>query len=212
MGATQIDSSGKTSDPQMGPKSETAADEVQSEPISEDDLFELLSNQRRRYILDELLCKEQTLEIGPLAQGIAAHEDGLEYQEVSSKDRKRVYTALQQSHLPKMDKAGIVDFDRDRGTVRPTPALEDIEIYMDVVHGRELPWSDYYLGLTLLSGLLFAAATLGIGPFVALSLSAWGTFVIVTFGVFSLTHRYYDRQNRLGIDEDSSGLEYSYGE
>lgn len=215
MGATQIDSSGRSGDTQPGPETEPVADpadEARAEHLSEDDLFELLSNRRRRYILNELLCEGRPMEIGTLAQEIAAREDDLEYHEVSSKDRKRVYTALHQSHLPKMDRAGVVDFDQDRGTVEPTPALENVEIYMDVVRGRGLPWSDYYLGLTLLSGLLLAATTLGIGPFAALSLSAWGAFVVVSFGVFSLAHRYYARRNRLGIDEDPPGVEHSYAE
>ncbi len=211
MEAIQTEPSGSSTDAQERLKDETVPNES-GPALSEDDLFELLSNRRRRYVLNELLGNEHTLEIGTLAQEIAAYEDDLEYHEVSSKDRKRVYTALHQSHLPKMDNTGVIDFDRDRGTVRPTSALKDVEIYMDVVRGREHPWSDYYLGLTALSGVLLAVTTVGVGPFTALSLSAWGAFVVVSFGVFSLAHRYYTRRNRLSITEDTSGVEYRYSE
>ncbi|RKD95817.1 DUF7344 domain-containing protein [Halopiger aswanensis] len=198
-----------------GDRAGNQSDATDTEPdhiLTEDELFEILSNRRRRHILHELMREQDTLDIGTLSQQIAAWEDGLEMHEVTSSDRKRVYTALHQSHLPKMDEAGVVDFNQDRGTVSPTPVLEDVEIYMDIVRGREIPWSDYYLGLTGLSGLLLAAVSTGLGPFGAVSQSAWGVFVVVAFGVSALAHRYYARRNRLGIADEppSSDLEFEY--
>lgn len=171
------------------------------EGLTEDDLFELLSNQRRRYILHTLIRDGGPVTVGDLSQEIAAWEDDVAYDAVTSADRKRVYTALQQSHLPMMDRTGVLEFDKDRGTVSSTDALDDIEIYMDVVHGREIPWSDYYLGLTVLSASLLVAMGLGTPIFGGLTLSAWSAFVVTAFGVSSLAHRYYSRKNRLGIDE-----------
>lgn len=221
MGATHAKSAGGVDASGSEPKPETDDQVVdQSEPtntddtLTEDELFEILSNRRRRHILHQLIRERDTLDIGTLSKEIAAWEDGLELHEVSSSDRKRVYTALHQSHLPKMDKAGVIDFDRDRGTVEPTPALEDIEIYMAVVHGREIPWSNYYLGLTGLSGLLLVAASFSFGPFPLLSLSAWAVFVIVAFGISALVHYYYARQNRIEIATESRApdLEFEYRE
>ncbi|GAB3670762.1 DUF7344 domain-containing protein [Halopiger thermotolerans] len=227
MGATHAKPSGGTDSSNANAKVKTNAElgtdsgdgpDDRSEPVeadhvlTEDELFEILSNRRRRHILHELMREQDTLDIGTLSQQIAAWEDGLELHEVTSSDRKRVYTALHQSHLPKMDEAGVVDFNQDRGTVSPTPALEDVEIYMDIVRGREIPWSDYYLGLTGLSGLLLAAVSTGLGPFSAVSQSAWGVFVVVAFGVSAVAHRYYARRNRLGIADEppSSDLEFEY--
>ncbi|WP_126662283.1 DUF7344 domain-containing protein [Haloterrigena salifodinae] len=178
--------------------------------LTEDELFELLSNRRRRHILHTLMDEAETADIGDLSQEIAAAEDGLAYEEVSSTDRKRVYTALQQSHLPKLDKAGVVEFDRDRGLVEPTPALENVEIYMDVVRGREIPWSDYYLGLTAVATLLLGATVAGFPLFADLPSHAWGVFVVVAFGVSALAHRYYARRNRLGIADEPPAVELEY--
>ena len=189
------------------PIGEVAVPEPNDDRLTEDELFELLSNQRRRHIMHALMC-EGTSEIGTLSQEIAAWEDGLDPSEVSSTDRKRVYTALQQSHLPKMDKAGVVNFDRDRGTVEPTPALEDVEIYMDVVRGREIPWSDYYIGLSGLSAGLLVASAFGPWPLGSIPSSAVSVFVVVALGVSALAHRYYARRNRLGIGGDPPELHY----
>ncbi|MFC3960156.1 DUF7344 domain-containing protein [Halovivax cerinus] len=176
--------------------------------LTEGELFELLANKRRRHILHALVREDEPLEIGTLSQEIAAWEDGLDYEEVSSSDRKRVYTALQQSHLPKLDKSGVVSFDRERGTVTPTPALEDVEIYMDVVHGRDHPWSDYYLGLAVFSGLVITASALSVFPFSVLPPYGGSVFAVVSFGVFALAHRFYSRRSRLGIDEDPIDIGY----
>ncbi|WP_247731176.1 DUF7344 domain-containing protein [Halovivax limisalsi] len=170
--------------------------------LTEDELFELLANQRRRQVLYALMCEGKTLTIGDLSQRIAAWEDGLDYEEVSSKDRKRVYTALQQSHLPKMDQSGVVNFDRDRGTVEPTAALSDVEIYIDVVRGHELPWNEYYLGLAAVSAIVLVASVLSIYPVSTLPPHAVTVFVVVSFAVSSLAHRFLARRSRLGIDED----------
>jgi len=175
--------------------------------LSEDELFELLSNQRRRHVLHALMRERKPLEVGTLSQEIAAWEDDLDLEEVSSKDRKRVYTALQQSHLPKMDKTGVLEYHSDRGVVEPTPALEDVEIYIDVVRGREIPWSDYYLALTGISALVLGGATLGLAPFTLLPSFAWSVFVVVAFAVSALAHRYFSRRNRLGITEEPPELE-----
>ncbi len=215
MGATQIEPSGDAdaSEPEPDPEADevrVTASAAAADSLTEDELFTILSNRRRRYILHELMRADERVDIGTLSQEIAACEDDIELTEVSSSDRKRVYTALRQSHLPKMDEAGVVDFDRDRGTVEPTPALEDVEIYMDIVRGREIPWSDYYLGLVALSGLLFAAVSFGPGPFASLSPSAWGLFVVVSFGVSAVAHRYYARRTRLGIGDDPSAVALEY--
>ncbi|APW97418.1 hypothetical protein CHINAEXTREME_06370 [Halobiforma lacisalsi AJ5] len=224
MGVTQAGSTGETdaserdaadgvADDGLSSSSSTdspAVADPSEETLTEDELFEILSNRRRRHVLHELMQEDGGIDIGTLSEEIAAYEDGLELHEVSSSDRKRVYTALHQSHLPKMDEAGVLEFNKDRGTVEPTPALEDVEIYMDVVRGREIPWSDYYIGLTALSGILLGVTALGPGPLAALTPYAWGVFVLVSFGVSAMAHRYYARRNRLGIADDPPDVALEY--
>ncbi|ELZ05093.1 DUF7344 domain-containing protein [Natrialba aegyptia] len=180
--------------------------------LTEDELFELLANRRRRHILQTLIYRDERIDIGTLSQSIAASEDDLAFDEVSSSDRKRVYTALQQSHLPKMDNAGVLEFDRDRGTVEPTPVLDDVKIYMDTVRGRNLSWSDYYLGLTALVTVVLGGTLLDIVPFSLLPAAAWSAFVVITLGGFALAHRHYAHQNHLRIGTSSPDVELEYDE
>ena len=171
--------------------------------ISEDDLFDVLANQRRRFAVHLLKHdSNDTVEIGEMAEQIAAWENGIDTAEISSSERKRVYTALQQSHLPKMDDAGVVEFNKARGVVEPTPALTDVDVYLDVVEGREIPWSEYYLGLSGVAAALVGAVWIGVWPFTLLPEMAWTLAIVVAFAFSALAHKYYTAEMEVGRGEE----------
>lgn len=175
--------------------------------ISEDELFDVLANQRRRFAVHLLKREEDdAVAIGDMAEQIAAWENGIDTAEITGNERKRVYTALQQSHLPKMDKAGVIDFNKDRGMVEPTPALTDIDVYMDVVEGREIPWSTYYLGLSGVAVALTGAVALDAWPFVLLPDMAWMVAIVVAFSFSAITHKYYTAEMKVGEPEEPPEL------
>ena len=175
--------------------------------MSEDELFDVLADQRRRFAL-HLLKREgdETVTIGEMAEQIAAWENGIDMAEITGNERKRVYTALQQSHLPKMDKAGVIDFNKNRGVVEPMPAMTDVDVYMDVVEGREIPWSDYYLGLSGVAVALVGAVWLGAWPFVLLPEFAWTVAIVVAFAFSAITHKYYTAEMKVGEPEEPPEL------
>ena len=196
------------SDPSGEPVGPNVDGAGRSAGVSEDELFDVLANSRRRYALHALTGDEtRTHELGDLSERVAAWENGIDVAEVSYDERKRVYTALQQSHLPKLDDAGVVSFDKDRGTVDATPALEDVEIYLDVVEGNEIPWSEYYLGLSAVSAALLAAVWVNAFPFALVPDLGWFAFVVVAFGVSATLNRYYSTDMRLGADDSPPELD-----
>ena len=175
-----------------------------SEPnhdVSEDELFQVLANQRRRFAVHLLKREEESIPLGEMAEQIAAWENGVNRAQITGKERKRVYTALQQSHLPKMDRAGVVRFNKNRGVVEPTPALENVDLYLDVVEGKEIPWSEYYLGLSGVAAALVAAVWFGAWPFVLLPDMAWTLAVVVAFLFSALAHKYYTTEMKVGHHE-----------
>jgi hypothetical protein len=175
--------------------------------ISEDELFDVLANQRRRFAVHLLKREEdESIAIGDMAEQIAAWENGIDTAEITGNERKRVYTALQQSHLPKMDAAGVVEFNKDRGIVEPTPALQNVDLYMDVVEGKEIPWSDYYLGLSGVAVALAGAVWLGAWPFVLLPEMAWTAAIVVAFAFSAITHKYYTAEMKVGEPEEPPEL------
>lgn len=179
-----------------------ASDQGPEPDISRDTVYEMLANRRRRYTIHYLKEREETVTLGSLAEQVGAWEHETNPDHLTSAERKTVYTALQQRHLPKMDDAGIVDFDKRAGTVTPTAALTDLEIYAEVVGSGEFPWNQYYLGLSGITVALMLAVWADIYPLVLLPDIAWGFFVAVAFAVSALAHVVISRDMKLGVTDD----------
>jgi len=163
------------------------------------EIFSLLSNQRRRYALYACDASEEPLSVSDLAEKVAAREYGKRREMLEYDERKRVYTAMTQTHLPAMEEAGVVDYDGRE--VRLTDRAEEIEVYMDVVPSGSLPWSYYYLGLSLISALVLGGVRAGVYPDFVPDLF-WAGLVVVLFGVSSAYHAYRSREMRLSSVEE----------
>ncbi|MFB6107527.1 MAG: hypothetical protein ABEJ82_01640 [Haloplanus sp.] len=156
---------------------------------TEHEIFDVLSNRRRRYTL-YALTRDDGSTIGSLAEQVAAWENDSEIADVTPAERKRVYTALQQSHLPKLERTGMVTFDPESGRVEPTGAVDDIDIYLEIVNADEIPWSQYYLFVAVIGCGLLAALWVGLPPFANVSTLVWMTLVVGLFAASALVHGY----------------------
>lgn len=142
------------------------------EPLS-DDAFDVLSNARRRQVLVRLFENDEPARLGDLSRSIAAWENDVSTTEVTSQQRKRVYTALRQSHLPKMDRAGVVNYDKDRGSIELASEAARLRPYLDVSRRRRTRGWRYPLLGVLWCGVI-AAVWIGVvplGPFTGLALA-----------------------------------------
>lgn len=96
-----------------------------------DQTFELLRNQRRRYILQYLEKTTGEVSLSELAEQIAAWENDKEVKEITSSERKRVYVGLYQCHLPKMDGMDVISFNKPRGLVELGENAAAVEPYLN---------------------------------------------------------------------------------
>ena len=103
-----------------------------ADSLPKDVVFGLLSAKRRRDVLTYLDESGGESTLGDLAEHIAAMENGIEPRQLSSKQRKRVYVALYQAHLPKMDDADVIDYDQARGSIELRPEAEQLLGYLDL--------------------------------------------------------------------------------
>ena len=88
--------------------------------ISAQDTFELLRNSRRRHVLRRTATATGSVDVGTLAEEIAAEENNIPADAVSSQERKRVYVGLIQVHLPKLDHHELLDYDEATKTTTAT--------------------------------------------------------------------------------------------
>lgn len=109
-----------------------------SEP-SKDVIFALLKNSRRRQVIQYISNAGRTVTTAELAEHIALIENDIDIAQLNSRQRKRVYVALYQTHLPKLDSEDIIQYDASRGRVTLTKNIESLQKYLDDDHLTSKP-------------------------------------------------------------------------
>jgi|GEM_PF-247350 hypothetical protein len=128
-----------TSEPTTTETEESATEESSSaestsdDELTRDDLFHVLQCRRRRLVLKYLHEHpgDEPADMSDIAEHIAALEHDTTVDSLRSKQRQRVYIALYQSHLPKMDDAGVINYNQDRGLVEATALADSFDGYLD---------------------------------------------------------------------------------
>lgn len=133
-----------------------------------------------------------------LSEQIAAWENGVDTEAVSSKQRKRIYTALHQTHLPRMDRLGIVEYDANRGTITMADSLEQFDIYFELIRADDVPWSHVYVGVGSVTTALMIGVWLSVWPFTAVSTTVYASVFAALFVVLGGYHTMQERRGYLG--------------
>jgi hypothetical protein len=168
--------------------------------LSPEDTYEVLSNARRRHIIHYLLQQEGGISLRELSRQVAACENDIEPAAVTSKQRKRVYTALHQSHLPKLDDTGIVEYDSDRSMVSPTERVSDLRLYHGAVPEDEIPWSVYYTCIGLVCGGSALLSWAGVVPFSLVGGYAWAGLIALPVILTGAIHIWTVRRHEPGSE------------
>ncbi|MFB6096126.1 MAG: hypothetical protein ABEJ74_01905 [Haloferacaceae archaeon] len=181
---------------QTAPIPPVASETAAATDLSQDEIFGVLSNQRRRYVLHYLKGNGGEATVRELTEQIAAWENDVDVAETTRQERKRVYTSLVQNHLNKMADLGVISYERDR--VSLSDSLETVDIYLEVTSSSELPWSDYYVGLAALSLAFTVAVGLDVFPFSLVPGIGAALAVTVALLVSAVVHALYSRRKRIG--------------
>lgn len=164
-----------------------------------DELFHVLRNRRRRFAIHYLKRAAEPVDVGELATQVAAWENGISTEAVTSKQRRRVYNALQQTHLSELHRSGLVQVDQRE--VELTDAADRLDIYLEIVPGGDVPWSEYYLAIAGVGVAGLVVIGLDVGPFAALPDIAVGVFLAVVLVVSACANYYYQHGNVLSRTE-----------
>ncbi|MFD1597412.1 DUF7344 domain-containing protein [Halobellus rarus] len=168
--------------------------------LSKDETFDLLKNSRRRGVIRYLHDHGGSAVLSDVAEHIAAEENGVTVRELSSDQRKRVYIGLYQSHLPKLDSAGVIEYDKNRGTIERQDSLTQLEEYLDI-EGQETEGGADRNGAVLAVAAcvvgLVTLGVLGIGGLSAIPAAGWTLVSVV--GIIAIVGLQY--RNRT-VDPD----------
>jgi predicted transcriptional regulator len=178
------------------------ADGAGAETFSRDALLEMLSNQRRRFVIHALTQTDGQMSVSELAERVASWEYDKPIERLDHRERKRVRNALRQFHLSKMADYGFIEFDAQRGVVSLSDEAAQKNFYVDSLTGGDVPWGVYYLALSVLALVAVSGTFFGVPPFSWVSPGAAALFLAVALLVSAVGHCYdnYYRM-RLGARE-----------
>jgi len=150
-----------------------------------DVVYDILKNERRRYVLLYLQQQEDTVTIGELAESIAAFENDIAVEQLNAQQRKRVYIGLYQCHLPKMADADVVDFEKSRGEVSLGSYGVDLLRFLKRSISEEVDRTRYYYAVVGTGAFVFVAGLLA-AP--SLTWIPHLAVLVLTLGVIALTY------------------------
>ncbi|MUW15476.1 hypothetical protein GJ633_13160 [Halorubrum sp. CBA1125] len=147
--------------------------------LTETEIHDLLRNERRRQVIKHLQDTVGETTLRDLAETIAERETG---ESPAPKNiRNSVYNSLHQTHLPKLDSRGIVEYDSDRKTIRLTEDARSVDVYMEVVTPYGITWSEYYGTLGILSLFVVFAALIGVPVISRIDPVVWVSIFLFAF-------------------------------
>ncbi|MDK2913725.1 MAG: hypothetical protein PWQ79_640 [Thermococcaceae archaeon] len=103
----------------------------------------ILGNDRRMFLIEYLKERNGKSELRDVVEYIVEREG-----DPSRKHRKSVYVSLVQTHIPKLEREGIVKFERGVVTLLEVP--DDVTVYMEVVKHHDIRWSTFYILTSLM--------------------------------------------------------------
>lgn len=106
---------------------QSVSEEEIDQSLSMDETVNLLRQGRRRVIIEQLATTDQRrTSVADLAEDVACTEYECTPAELGSDERKRVYIALQQSHLPQLNDADVVLYDSNATLVSKGPNFQQL--------------------------------------------------------------------------------------
>ena len=180
-------------------RQEQGSDDPETHPedaeLSPDEVFHILQNGRRRNVLRYLQHTEGPVRMRDVAEQVAAWENDTTVEQLSSDQRQRVYIPLYQSHLPKLDKKGVIDYQKNRGIVERKPLADQLYRHLETdtddestaeTSFEESRWIDYYIGATGLAAAIFFGAVFELPVFSTISGIGLSAIILLVFSLLTV--------------------------
>lgn len=101
------------------------------EKPSVDELFDVLTESRRRRVLTVLAERQAPVDVDELARAVTRQENDADPAALSESTVHEVHVTLHHVHLPKLNEVELVDYDRDDRTVETTTTTDAVPIEIE---------------------------------------------------------------------------------
>lgn len=171
----------------MGVSERTAMPGAQSSRLSKYEIHDVLRNKRRTWVLEHLQQTRTPVPLRELSEQLAALETG--ETPPPRNIRESVYNSLHQTHLPKLDDLGIVEYQVDRKLVAQADGFRQVTLYMEVVTADDVTWATYYLAVGVAALVVTALSGAGLPVFAVLPVWLWSTVFFALLALSALYQR-----------------------
>lgn len=153
--------------------------------LSQDVIFQLLSSDRRRFVLNYLEETSSEVTLDEISTAMATHENDVDLEDLETQAKKRAYISLYQTHVPRMAEHGVVEYDSDTGNVHLTPKADPVLAHLTDPEESGPPRPELYLltGAIGLVVLLLSGTVEAVSP----STVAWA----LSLSIFSIALVHY---------------------
>ncbi|MFC6826274.1 DUF7344 domain-containing protein [Halopelagius fulvigenes] len=109
-----------------------------SRSLSEfDTILDLCEDKHRRIVLAVLAEQQRSLTMDDLTKMVVKHDHQTPLTEISGEIVTRIKIGLRHAHIPKLEEAGLVDYDSDRQLVEPTAEFDRVEPHLSAILGAD---------------------------------------------------------------------------
>lgn len=151
----------------------------ENDRLDPEEIHEVLRNDRRRLTLKYLKQRLEPVPLRDLSERVAELESSTT---PAPRDlRQSVYNSLHQTHLPKLDGYGIVDYERDQKVVSLEARAKDIDVYMGISTPVGVTWATYYRSMGVLALLAVVLSSADAPLFSNAQPLLFGTVFLVLF-------------------------------
>lgn len=101
------------------------------DPLTFEEILDLLGNQRRRYVL-HYLCEHEETVVHSLVTHVARRENPGPDSPLAPTQQERLRVEIMHAHLPKLADAGLVEFDETGERVELSTASPSIRLVLEL--------------------------------------------------------------------------------
>lgn len=107
-------------------------DEQPSESPSIDDISEMLSHHRRRYVIECLGQYNSPMSLPDLADECVVMEHERTLDDIPAEAVRDMYMSLYHQHIPELVEIGAIEYDQSRDLVTAGPVIEELHTHIDL--------------------------------------------------------------------------------
>jgi DNA-binding transcriptional ArsR family regulator len=171
--------------------------ETERSQLSQDEVYHLLSNPRRRFIISYLRDHE-SVGLQDLASEVAAWENDTSPEQLTDQQKKRVYVSLYQTHIPKLEDAGIITYDSEASRIHLRDRIQQLDRYLPEAEAERRDWRRIYLTVAVVGTAFYLLVMLNVPLFAAIPEGVGGALILLAVASVAVLQYLDDRRRSTG--------------